>query len=44
MISAEKVVLDRLKQDIDLVMRSELVFVLHDVVAEKKRRDAKARL
>jgi hypothetical protein len=44
MISAENVVLDRLKQDIDSVMRSELVFVLHDVVAEKKRRDAKARL
>ena len=44
MISAEKVVLDRLKQDVDLGMRSELVFVLHDVVAEKKRRDARARM
>ncbi|GAB7327924.1 hypothetical protein MBLNU13_g11700t1 [Cladosporium sp. NU13] len=44
MISAEKVVLDRLKQDVDLSMRSDLVFVLHDVVAEKKRRDAKAKL
>lgn len=44
MISAEKVVLDRLKEDVDLGMRSELVFVLHDLVAEKKRRDARARL
>lgn len=44
MISAEKIVLDRLKQDVDLVARSEIVFNLHDVVAEKKRRDAKAKL
>ena len=44
MISAEKVVLDRLKQDADLSMRSDLIFLLHDVVAEKKKRDAKARL
>jgi hypothetical protein len=44
MISAEKVVLDRLKHDDDVGMRSELVFVLHDAVAEKKRRDAKARI
>jgi hypothetical protein len=44
MISAEKIVLDRLKQDVDFVARSEIVFNLHDVVAEKKRRDAKAKL
>jgi hypothetical protein len=44
MISAEKVVIDRLKQDDDLSGRSEVVFVLHDVVAEKRRKDAKARL
>jgi hypothetical protein len=37
-------VLDRLKQDVDLVARSEIVFNLHDVVPEKKRRDAKAKL
>ena len=36
--------LDRLKQDADLSMRSGLIFLLHDVVAEKKRRYAKARL
>jgi hypothetical protein len=44
MISAEKVVIDRLAQDVDLNRRSEVVFVLHDIVAEKKRKDVKARL
>ena len=44
MISAEKIVIDRLKQDVDLGKRSKVVFVLHDVVAEKKRKDGKARL
>jgi len=44
MVSAERVVLDRLRQDVDLGMRSEVAFVLHNVVAEKKRRDAKAKM
>jgi hypothetical protein len=44
MISAEKVVIDRLKQDVDFASRSEVIFVLRDVVAEKKRSDGKARL
>ena len=44
MVSVEKIVLDRLKQDVDLGTRAGALFVLHVVVAEKKRRDAKAKL
>jgi len=44
MTSAEQVVLDRLKQDDDMGGRSDIVFVLHDVVAEKRKKNAKARL
>ena len=44
MVSVEKMVLDRLKQGVDLGTRAEVLFVLHVVVAEKKRRDAKAKL
>lgn len=44
MISAEKIVFDRLVRDADLNRRSRVVFVLHDVVAGKKRKDGRARL
>ncbi|KAM0715375.1 hypothetical protein Q7P37_008873 [Cladosporium fusiforme] len=44
MISAERIVLDRLEADVDLSARAEKLFVLHDVVAEKTRRAIKARL
>lgn len=44
MISAEQIVLDRLALDADLARRSQAVFVLHDVVAEKRRKDGRSRL
>ena len=44
MVSAERIVMERLVEDEDLGRWAERVFVLHDVVGEKKRRDGRARL
>ena len=44
MTSAEKIVLDRLKRDDDMGRRSGIVLALHEVVAEKRKGNAKARL
>ena len=44
MISAERVVMDRLLGDGDLLERGERVFVMGDFVAAKRGRDARAKL